>query len=101
VADKDLAHNRLVVVQGHDHPALYRRALQADALTWLSGETPAFPHAYAAKTRYRQADAACTLTRVRTGRCEVEFAESQWAVTPGQSVVLYDGPVCLGGGVIA
>jgi tRNA-specific 2-thiouridylase len=101
VAGKDLAHNRLVVVQGHDHPALYKRALQADTLTWMSGEAPAFPQAYAAKTRYRQADAPCTLRQVGTDRCEVEFAESQWAVTPGQSVVLYDGRVCLGGGVIA
>ena len=101
VADKDMTRNCLVVVQGHDHPALYQRSLAADELSWIGGNAPLFPHAYAAKTRYRQADAACTLTQVGDGRCEVEFAQAQWAVTPGQSVVLYDGAVCLGGGVIA
>ena len=100
VADKDMARNCLVVVQGHDHPALYQHRLAADELSWIGGEAPLFPHAYAAKTRYRQADAACTLTQVCGGRCEVEFAQTQWAVTPGQSVVLYEGAVCLGGGVI-
>ena len=101
VADKDMASNCLVVVQGHDHPALYQRSLAAAELSWVGGDAPLFPHAYAAKTRYRQADASCTLTQVSGGRCDVEFAQPQWAVTPGQSVVLYDGTVCLGGGVIA
>jgi tRNA-uridine 2-sulfurtransferase len=101
VADKDIARNCLVVVQGHNHPALYQRSLAADELSWIGAEAPRFPRAYAAKTRYRQTDAACTLTQVQAGRCEVEFAQAQWALTPGQSVVLYDAAVCLGGGVIA
>ena len=101
VADKDLAANRLIVVQGHDHPALYQRGLAAGELSWIQGTPPAFPHAYGGKTRYRQADAPCTLTQVSGERCEVAFAQAQWAVTPGQSVVLYDEAVCLGGGVIS
>ena len=101
VADKDIAGNCLLVVQGHDHPALYQGSLAADELSWIAGDAPPFPHGYAAKTRYRQADAACTLTQVLEGRCEVQFAEPQRAVTPGQSVVLYEGAVCLGGGVIS
>jgi tRNA-specific 2-thiouridylase len=101
VAGKDMAANALIVVQGHDHPALLSAALQAGDLSWIAGEPPRAPHACAAKTRYRQADAACTLNTVGDGRCEVAFAEPQWAVTPGQSLVLYDGPVCLGGGIIA
>jgi tRNA-specific 2-thiouridylase len=100
VAGKDLARNRLLVVQGHEHPALYSRRLAADELTWVSGTPPDAPHQYTAKTRYRQADAACTLTRVGAHGCEVEFARAQRAVTPGQSVVLYDGATCLGGGII-
>ena len=56
---------------------------------------------YAAKTRYRQADAACTLAAAADGAFHLEFGEPQWAVTPGQSAVLYDGEVCLGGGVIS
>jgi tRNA-specific 2-thiouridylase len=100
VADKDVSHNRLIVVQGHDHPALYRRDLVAAEISWTGGRAPVFPRAYAAKTRYRQADAACTLTLASDERCEVEFSQPQWAVTPGQSVVLYEGAVCLGGGII-
>jgi tRNA-specific 2-thiouridylase len=55
---------------------------------------------YAAKTRYRQADAHCALTSPNAAEFALAFDESQWAVTPGQSAVLYDGEVCLGGGVI-
>jgi tRNA-specific 2-thiouridylase len=55
----------------------------------------------AAKTRYRQADAACTLADGANGAFTLAFPDAQWAVTPGQSAVLYDGDVCLGGGVIS
>jgi tRNA-specific 2-thiouridylase len=53
-----------------------------------------------AKARYRQADAACTLDGVEDARFSLRFPDAQWAVTPGQSAVLYDGEVCLGGGII-
>ena len=99
VARKDLARNELVVVQGHDHPWLQYGTLQADDTSWVAGTPPA-PGAYGAKTRYRQADAACTLQSAPNG-FSLAFETSQWAVTPGQSAVLYDGDVCLGGGVIA
>ena len=100
VAEKRLRSNELVVVRGHDHPLLLKRSLKADDATWIAGEPPAAPSAHSAKTRYRQADAPCTLERVRDAEIEVDFPAPQWAVTPGQSVVLYDGEVCLGGGVI-
>jgi len=99
VARKDIAKNTLWVVQGHDHPWLLSSALEADDLSWIAGTPPA-PGAYAAKTRYRQADAPCTLVEAGAG-FRLEFEEPQWAVTPGQSAVLYEGEVCLGGGVIA
>lgn len=99
VARKDLARNALVVVQGHEHPALQYRALEADDASWVAGAPPQ-PGRYAAKTRYRQADAACALA-FGAGRFRLGFEQPQWAVTPGQSAVLYDGEVCLGGGVIA
>ncbi len=98
VAAKDPARNVLHVVQGHDHPWLLADALQADEASWIAGKPPP-PGALAAKTRYRQADAACTL-RLTDHGFALEFAQPQWAVTPGQSAVLYDGEVCLGGGVI-
>ena len=100
VAGKDLARNRLIVVQGHEHAALLSERLTATDLHWISGEAPHCDWVYAAKTRYRQKDAPCTLTRVDAEHCTIEFAEPQWAVTPGQSVVVYESQVCLGGGII-
>ncbi len=98
VARKDLDRNVLTVVQGHDHPWLLSNGLEADATSWVAGSPPA-PGRYAAKTRYRQADAPCTLALQDAG-FSLAFEQPQWAVTPGQSAVLYEGEVCLGGGVI-
>ncbi len=100
VARKDMDKNVLYVVQGHEHPALLRDDLGATELSWVSGRAPHTHWVYTAKTRYRQPDAACEIERVDADRCEVRFAAPQWAVTPGQSVVLYESKVCLGGGVI-
>ena len=100
VAGKDMANNHLIVVQGHDHPMLLSRRLTALDSHWISGAAPETNRPYAAKTRYRQADAPCRLTRLDDGNCSVEFDEPQWAVTPGQSVVFYDDDVCLGGAII-
>jgi tRNA-uridine 2-sulfurtransferase len=119
VAAKDLVHNALHVVQGHAHPGLQATALAAADCSWVAGVPPG-AGALAAKTRYRQTDAPCTLAHMPGGgsggqeygtdRCAVggtdaritlAFSTPQWAVTPGQSAVLYDGEVCLGGGVIA
>ncbi len=100
VADKDLAENVLVVVQGHDDPLLLKRRLSALDTTWVSGDAPAEESIHSAKSRYRQADSTCQVTRVEDDGVSLEFSEPQWAVTPGQSVVLYDGAVCLGGGII-
>jgi tRNA-uridine 2-sulfurtransferase len=100
VAEKRLASNELVVVRGHDHPLLLKNALRAQDGSWVSGTAPETPSGHTAKTRYRQADAPCRFA-ARDERFEVEFHAPQWAVTPGQSVVLYDAEVCLGGGIIS
>jgi tRNA-uridine 2-sulfurtransferase len=100
VARKDMAANTLWIVQGHDHAWLQSSELKADDASWVAGEVPT-PGGYAAKTRYRQADAACVLSAAEGTEFQLEFAQPQWAATPGQSAVLYDGDVCLGGGVIA
>ena len=101
VARKELDTNTLRVVQGHDHPWLLSHRLSAMDLSWVAGETPAAGE-LASKSRYRQADAACTLERAGddVASISLSFPDAQWAVTPGQSAVLYDGEVCLGGGVI-
>jgi len=100
VARKDRESNTLVVVQGHDHPLLLKNSLEALDASWISGKPPAAPSVHTAKTRYRQADAPCTLSKAADSEIGVEFASPQWAVTPGQSVVLYDREACLGGGII-
>jgi tRNA-uridine 2-sulfurtransferase len=100
VAAKDLVRNRLIVVQGHDHPLLLSDRLFAVDLNWVSGTAPHCHWVYAAKSRYRQKDAPCTIADLSAEHCVIEFAEPQWAVTPGQSVVIYESRVCLGGGII-
>jgi tRNA-specific 2-thiouridylase len=100
VAGKDLAANTLTVVQGHDHALLLKRNLRAADASWVSGRAPE-DHAFGAKTRYRQADAACEMRRAGDESFDLDFAAAQWAVTPGQSAVVYRAEVCLGGGVIA
>lgn len=112
-ARKDMATNTLYVVQGHDHPWLQSSALTADDASWVAGRPPA-PGLLAAKTRYRQVDAPCRLSPgsgagsvsssvspPRGPAFKLRFETPQWAATPGQSAVLYDGEICLGGGVIA
>ena len=103
VARKDIANNTLYIVQGHDHPWLLSERLGAGQASWIAGEPPGVAYtsrALSAKTRYRQADVPCTVTPEGPDRFTLDFTDPQWAVTPGQSAVLYDGDVCLGGGII-
>ncbi len=100
VAGKDAARNVLVVAQGHDHARLYSRGLRAGDVHWVAGEPPALPLRCRAKVRYRQPDQACRVLPAGDDAVRVEFDQPQWAVTPGQFVVLYQGEECLGGGVI-
>lgn len=101
VARKDMAHNTLYVVQGHEHPWLLSPTLQASDPHWVAGQAP-LAGRYTAKTRYRQTDAPCTLRwpSTPTASFELHFEQAQWALTPGQYAVLYEGEVCLGGGII-
>ncbi len=100
VAGKDLSSNTLIVVQGHEHPLLYRDSLVADDLSWVAGVAPEQPELLSAKSRYRQSDAPCQLHMLEQDRLRLDFDAPQWAVTAGQSAVLYAGDVCLGGGII-
>jgi tRNA-specific 2-thiouridylase len=99
VAGKDLPRNALVVVQGHDHPLLYRREVDAIEPHWIAGAPPAMPARLGAKTRYRMPDAPCVVAAQGEG-LRATFDAPQWAPTPGQYLVVYDGDVCLGGAVI-
>ena len=99
VARKDMAANTLYVVQGHAHAWLQSHRLTADDASWVAGRAPS-AGAMSAKSRYRQADSSCLLSTGANAAFELRFEQAQWAATPGQSAVLYDGELCLGGGVI-
>lgn len=101
VVGKDVAGNVLYVDQGHDSPWLQSSSLRSELAHWVAGAPPAADFECTAKTRYRQTDAACRVQVRDDGTLAVAFSERQRAVTPGQSLVLYDGEVCLGGAVIA
>ena len=100
VACKSLADNTLVAVQDSQHTWLLSDRLDALAVNWIRGEAPDPGCRLSAKIRYRQTDQACTLVGARDDRLALVFDQPQRAVTPGQSVVIYDGDECLGGGVI-
>lgn len=99
VLEKDVENNRLIVGQGSSHPLLFSRGLKTSELHFIQGDPEMETLKCSAKTRYRQPDQDCQLTRSGAGWV-IEFADKQRAVTPGQSVVLYNGQQCLGGGVI-
>ena len=100
VLDKDLANNILIVGQGHDHPLMLHNALEASRLDWCNNKPLTQAIECTAKTRYRQADQLCRVEPLGEDRCRVVFNEPQRAITPGQSVVFYQGEVCFGGGII-
>ncbi len=94
-----MASNTLFIAQGHDHLWLFSRDLVAMEASWVAGSAPSGPNTFTAKTRYRQVDSACSML-THGDKFDLHFTENQWAVTPGQSAVLYAGEVCLGGGII-
>ena len=98
VADKVLESNKIVVVQG-DHALLYHNSLIADDIHWVDSP-PIESFSCSAKIRYRQASQICKVSLNDDQTIKVDFIEPQRAITPGQSVVFYDGDICLGGSVI-
>jgi tRNA-specific 2-thiouridylase len=101
VVGKDVGRNVLYVDQGHDSPWLQSTQLWSEQAHWIAGSAPARRFDCTAQVRYRQHDEPCQVQVLDDGSLAVAFARSQRAVTPGQSLVLYDGDSCLGGAVIA
>lgn len=99
VVGKDIEKGIVYVEQGANHPALYCDEVIAANLSWVN-EPPSFPLKCQSKIRYRQEDHPCTLEWIKEGCAKVTFPNPQRAATPGQSIVFYDGEICLGGGII-
>ena len=101
VVGKDTSRNVVIIEQGTDHPSLFSQQLAAIELTWVSPNgPPSAPYKCHSKIRYRQADKPCIIQEITDGKAIIEFPEPQRAVTPRQSIVFYEGDVCLGGGLI-
>ncbi len=98
VVDKNIEKNQVIVAQGSDHPALYSSALLATEISWVN-KIPKLPFKCRAKIRYRQIDQECRITQ-SGGKILVEFEKPQRGITQKQSVVFYDGDICLGGAII-
>jgi len=97
VSEKRPADNTVVLCPDG---ALYKDTLTARDVNWISGEWPDVPVRVFAKVRYRHREEPATVYPGADGTCRVVFDEPQRALTPGQSVVFYDGEYVLGGGII-
>jgi tRNA-specific 2-thiouridylase len=97
VVEKRPETNELVVGSNFN-PKLYNETLTATKTNWFS--KPEAPFACKARTRHRQPLIACTIEEIKNNTVKVSFTEPQRAITPGQSVVLYDGEEMIGGGII-
>ena len=100
VAAKRPADNVLIVVSGESHPLLYASRTQIIDAHWIAEKPPPTKWVYAARLRHRQPPASCFLSRADEQTAEIVFAEPQRSPAPGQYAVIYDGNICLGGGVI-
>jgi tRNA-specific 2-thiouridylase len=100
VAEKNIQENTLIVAQGHGHPLLFKDGLTAKKPHWILKILPKKHWVYGAKTRYRQPDAPCEIDTIDNDFIEIFFGQKQWAITPGQSIVVYESNVCLGGAII-
>ena len=100
VVQCDYKNNILYVTDDSEDPALYSRRVQARECNWIAGTPPETPLSCQAMVRYGQKPHSCRIQKTEEGKCEAEFDSPQRAVTPGQSIVFYDGDKVLGGGVI-
>ena len=98
VIDKDFAENQLIVSQNEEF--LMSDSLTAKNMNWISGRNSAKIFKCLGKVRYRDAGVDCEVEVLENGEISVKFIEKIRGITPGQSIVLYDGDVCLGGGEI-
>ena len=115
VAAKDFKTNTLIVGEGPDDEKLFQKELIVKNVNWISGKEPKLPLKCEARIRYRQPLQTTRITKyelgirkktksksiIRNSSFLIQFSGPQRAVTPGQSVVFYQGDEMLGGGIIA
>ena len=100
VLGKNIESNEVYVERGEKHPALYFDDLIASEMSWVSGKEPNLPMNCLCKVRYRQADQVCTIEKIAEGKILVKFNNPQRAIATRQSIVFYQGSICLGGAMI-
>ena len=100
VSAKDMQNNILYAAQGHDNPALFSQTVESTDILLINPNDAQRITSCSAKTRYRQTDQPCNIQFNNDKTAQVVFDQPQRAVTPGQSIVFYQGEVCLGGGII-
>ena len=97
VLEKDASRNALIV--GHIEE-LGGDQFETQRFNWISGHPPAEPFRGKVKIRYKASDAPCTVTPLEDGRVQINLDDPLRDITPGQAAVVYDGKICLGGGII-
>jgi tRNA-specific 2-thiouridylase len=97
VIEKDFQHNTLIVGSNED---LGRTELTATSVRWISGVPPSVPLRAQVKIRYKASEAWAWVTPIEDTSIRVVFDQPLRDITPGQAAVIYDGEVCLGGGII-
>ena len=95
VTGKDMARNEVYVSQNLNDEAIWRRTATLSDVHWIDGKPQS--HIFHARIRHRGELVSAQLV----GDSTIEFTEAQRALTPGQSVVLYDDQLCLGGGIVS
>lgn len=101
IIDKNLKQNTLTVSH---NPISYNDSISQEVkitnLNWVMNSEPNLGKKYQARIRYRQPLEACQLEKISRSKFLIKFVNPQKAPTPGQSVVIYDKEVCVGGGII-
>lgn len=87
-----------IVVGGKQE--VYGHRLTASDLNWIAVAKPGKPFTAKAKIRYHHQEAEAVITPLRGDRAYIEFREPQAAITPGQSIVFYEGDIVIGGGTV-
>ncbi len=101
VVGKDLKKNTLIVTPFFNDKKLYSKSLITKNVNWLSGREPKLPLKIKAQIRYgHKAVTATIIKKLKGGKIELVFSRPQRAITPGQSVVFYQGDEIVGGGII-